>query len=125
MNNLYKYCIECFFGFFIGWLLGITGIQATGLLLIVFEIFKIGNFKSNLGSLLLLNLFPITIGSIYEFYKTDNINYGLSIILMITVTFGSYMGSKYALKIDNKNIKLITSILGFIIGFVFLYSYII
>jgi hypothetical protein len=66
-----QYFIETFLGLLTGGFLGITGIAPTGLLLIAFEYFKIGDYKSNLGTILFLNLFPITAGSVYEFCCTS------------------------------------------------------
>jgi hypothetical protein len=57
--------LEFIFGLLSGLFLGVTGIAPTGLLLLIFEYFKIGDYTSNLGALLFLNLFPISIGSVW------------------------------------------------------------
>jgi uncharacterized membrane protein YfcA len=123
---MFEYIIELILGLITGAFLGITGIAPTGLVLILLEYFKIGEYKSNLGAILLLNLFPLTIGSVYEFYKAKKINYELGIILIITVILGSYLGSKIVVgsgfKISVKQIKYITSLLGFVIFILFLNS---
>ena len=121
-----QYIVELFLGLITGAFLGITGIAPTGLVLILLEYFKIGEYKSNLGAILLLNLFPLTIGSIYEFYKSNSINYELGIILLFSVIIGSYFGSKIVVgssfKLSIKQIKYITSCLGFLIFILFLNS---
>lgn len=121
-----KYIIELFLGLTTGAFLGITGIAPTGLVLILLEYFKIGEYKSNLGAILLINLFPLTIGSIYEFYQSKSINYELGIILLFSVIIGSYFGSKIVVgtgfKLSVKQIKYITSCLGFTIFILFLNS---
>ena len=121
-----QYIIELFLGLTTGAFLGITGIAPTGLVLILLEYFKIGEYKSNLGAILLINLFPLTIGSIYEFYESKSINYELGIILLISVIIGSYFGSKIVVgsgfKLSVKQIKYITSCLGFTIFILFLNS---
>ena len=113
-----QYIIELFLGF--------TGIFPTGLVLILLEYFKISEYKKNLGAILLINLFPITIGSIYEFYNSNSINYELGIILLFSVIMGSYLGSKLVVgsgfKLSVKQIKYITSGLGFFIFILFLNS---
>lgn len=104
--------------------LGITGLNPVSLILITLDILKIGNYKSNLGAILFLNIFPITIGSVYEFNKSKNINYSLGLILVITITFGSYIGSK--LLFDNKRffsddiIKYVTGFLSIFIGIIYI-----
>lgn len=121
-----RYIIELFLGLITGAFLGITGIAPTGLVLILLDYFKIGEYKSNLGAILLLNLFPLTIGSIYEFYKSNSINYELGIILLFSVMIGSYLGSKIVVgngfTLSLKQIKYITSLLGFVIFILFLNS---
>jgi uncharacterized membrane protein YfcA len=121
-----QYIIELILGLTTGAFLGITGIAPTGLVLILLEYFKIGEYKSNLGAILLLNLFPLTIGSIYEFYKSKSINYGLGFILLFSVIIGSYFGSKIVVgsgfKLSVKQIKYLTSCLGFVIFILFLNS---
>jgi len=123
---MYQYIIELFLGIFTGLFLGITGIAPTSLILIVLEYFKIGDFKTNLGAVMFLNLFPLTIGSMYEFYKSKSINFNLGIILLFSVVLGSYIGSKMVvgsgIKLSIKNIKYITSFLGLIMFVLFFIS---
>ncbi len=121
-----QFLIESTLGLLCGLFLGITGILPTGLVLLALELFKIGDYKTNLGTIIFLNLFPITIGSSYEFYKEKQINYSLGIILLLTIILGSFIGSKIVVGKDSvlstQNIKYITSALGFIIGISFLIS---
>lgn len=123
---MYQYIIEIILGFITGIFLGITGILPTGIVLILLEFFKIGDYKSNLGAMLMLYLFPLTIGSIYEFYKANSINYELSIILLLTILLGSSFSSKFVIgrgyNLSLKQIKYITSTLGFVIFILFFYS---
>jgi uncharacterized membrane protein YfcA len=123
---LYKYIIELIFGILTGVIMGTTGMAPFTLLMLILEYFNVNEYKTILGSVLLVNLFPITIGSIYEFYKAKKIDYVMSAILILSVTLGSFLGSKLVLngknKLSVKTIKYITSIMGFTIGFVFLFS---
>ena len=111
-----QYIIEAVLGLISGIFLGITGILPVGLFLIILDYLYIGDYKSNLGAILFLNLFPYTIGSIYEFYKTNKINYRLAWILLFTITVGSYIGSKYVVgagfKLSIKQIKYISAFIG-------------
>ena len=85
----------------------------------VLDYLKIGDYTSNLGSILFLNLFPITIGSIFEFYRANKINYSLGFILLFSIIIGSFIGSKMVVgeknKLSIKMIKYLTSLMGFII----------
>lgn len=121
-----QYIIETILGLVSGLFLGITGIAPTGLILLALDYFKIGNYITNLGTVLFLNLFPITLGSVWEFYKSDKINYSMGFLLLFTIIIGSYIGSKLVVgdkyKLTTKIIKYITSLLGFVIGITFLVS---
>lgn len=121
-----QYIIEIILGLICGIFSGITGILPIGLLLIIFDYFKIGDYRSNLGAIAFLNLFPISIGSFYEFFKSGDVNFSMGIILLISIIIGGYIGTKFIvnekIKISKKLIKCITSFLGFTIGVLFLIS---
>ena len=123
MLELFIYII---FGLVSGFALGTTSFNPVGLILLVLGVLGIGDYKSNLGSLMILNLFPITIGSVYDFYKTNKINWLLAFTLIICVTLGSHFGSQLVTEkryaISNKTIKYFTAYLCLAIGFIFLIS---
>ena len=108
-----QYIIETILGLICGICIGITGFAPVGIVLIILDYLKIGDYVSNLGAILFLNLFPITIGSIYEFYKSKKINYSLGWILLFSIIIGSYIGSKTVIgsgfKFSIKQIKYISS----------------
>jgi len=121
-----QYIIEAILGLISGVFLGITGILPVGIFLIILDYLNIGDYRSNLGAILFLNLFPYTIGSFYEFYKTKKINYSLGWILLISIIVGSYIGSKYVvgagLKLSIKQIKYISAMVGLITCILFFIS---
>jgi uncharacterized membrane protein YfcA len=121
-----QYIIELILGLLAGLFSGITGILPIGLLLIIFDYLHIGNYKSNLGAIALLNLFPISAGSFWEFYKADKVNYSMGFILLLSIIIGGFLGSKLVVNdkitLSKKTIKYITAALGFTIGITFLVS---
>ena len=121
-----QFLIESILGLFCGLFLGVTGIPPTGLILLALDMLKIGDYKSNLGAILFLNLFPITIGSTYEFYKSKQINFSLGFILLLTIILGSFIGSKFVVGekafLSTKDVKYITAYLALFVGVAFLYS---
>jgi uncharacterized membrane protein YfcA len=123
---MYVLIIEIILGIIGGLFLGITGIAPGSIILLFLDLFKIGDYKSNLGSIMFLNLFPVTVGSVYEFYKEKKIDYSLGIILLITIIIGSYIGSKMVInkknELSTKTVKYITAYLSLFIGFAFLIS---
>jgi uncharacterized membrane protein YfcA len=122
----YKYIIESIIGLFTGVIMGITGIPSNAFILLIFDFFKIEDYKTIIGTLLFINLFPLTSGSVYEFYKHDKIDYIMGIILLFTTICGSYIGSYILFNtkvFDVKTIKGITVLISFIIFILFFYSY--
>jgi uncharacterized membrane protein YfcA len=121
-----QYIIEAILGLIAGVFLGITGILPVGLFLIILDYLNIGDYISNLGAILFLNLFPYTIGSFYQFYKTENINYSLGLILFISIIIGSHIGSKYVVgkgyKLSIKQIKYVSAFLGLLMCILFFIS---
>jgi uncharacterized membrane protein YfcA len=121
-----QYIIELFFGLISGVFLGLTGIPGMGLTLLGLDYFKVNDYKSILGSILFVNLFPISVGSVWEFYKAGKIDFTLGWILLISIILGSYMGSLYVVKgknqLSNSTIKYLTAYFSFFTGILFLIS---
>ena len=121
-----QYIIEAILGLISGIFLGVTGILPIGIILIALDYLNIGDYISNLGAILFINLFPVTVGSIYEFYKSNKINYSLGWILLLSIILGSYIGSKYIVgkgfKLSVKQIKYVSAILALIMTIVFFMS---
>lgn len=121
---MYEYIIEIILGISIGTFFGITGIYGTSLILITLDYLNIGDYVSNLGSLALIHLLPLSISSFLNFYKANKVNYPLGLILGISIIIGAYFGSKLVVKkqFSIKTIKYMTSMLGFITFILFFIS---
>jgi len=121
-----QYIVELILGLLAGAFSGVTGILPVGVLLIIFEYLGIGTYKSNLGAIALLNLFPISIGSFWNFYKSNNVNYSMGFILLLSIITGGYFGSALVVEkhyqLSKKTIKYTTSFIGFVIGIIFFIS---
>ncbi len=124
--------IELVLGLLSGLCLGITGIAPTSLILIVLDALHIGNFKKTIGAILFVNLFPLTTGSVWEFYKAGQIDFTMGYVLTASIMIGAYFGAKMVVRgggdggsrwnLTEKTIKYITAIMGFFIGAVFWWS---
>ena len=119
-----NYIIYSIFGIVSGFCLGTTSFNPICLILLLLNLLNIGEYKSNLGSLMVLSVFPISIGSLYEFYKVGKINWPLAWTLVVTVTLGSYIGSRIVTNktydLSNKTIKYFTGYVSLVIGIIFL-----
>jgi uncharacterized membrane protein YfcA len=71
-------------------------------------------------------IFPTSIGSLWEFYKSGKINFLIGNILLVSVFLGSYMGSLVVLsnkyKISEKTIKYVSGAFAISMGIYFLTS---
>jgi uncharacterized membrane protein YfcA len=124
---MYDILLSIFLGFISGFFTGFTGISALGIVLAGLSITQIiPDYKTVIGTVLYLLMFPFTIGSVWQFYKIGKINFFLGNILLISVLIGSYLGSKLVLtgnlKISNKTIKYTTGWVAFIMAIYFLSS---
>jgi uncharacterized membrane protein YfcA len=120
---MFNIILICLIGLVSGLLLGLTGILPLGFFIILFKYLNVGDYKTILGTVLYVLLFPLTFGSIWEFYTAKKVNFFVGNILIITMIIGSYFGSKLVLderfKLTEKIIKYITAAITFIFSIVF------
>ena len=113
----------CLIGILSGILLGLTGILPLGFFILLLKYLDVGDYKTIIGTVLYLILFPLSIGSVLEFYKAKKINFFVGNILLVTMIIGSYIGSKLVLddhfKFTEKTIKYISGVLTFIFSIAF------
>ena len=108
-----------------GFLSGFTGLTTTSIILAGLSISHvITDYKTILGTLLYVIAFPISIGSVWQFYKEKKINYFIGNIILVTMIIGSYFGTKVILtkklNITPKTIKYISAFIAFFAGIYFL-----
>jgi uncharacterized membrane protein YfcA len=123
---MFQYIIEFALGLVSGVFMGITGISGLPLLILSFDYFKIDEYKKILGAIMFVNLFPITIGSVWEFYKNKQIDYKMGWIVLFTTIIGSYLGSRIVIsgkkQLSYKTIKYISAGFSSVTGILFLIS---
>ena len=120
------YLIEFIIGIISGLILGVTGIPSTGLIILAIDSLGIYDYKSIVGTILFISLFPISIGALWEFNKAKKMNIDMGYILLFSIILGGFLGSKIVfdkdIRLSNRSMKLSTSALGFIMGILFLIS---
>ena len=113
----------CLIGIIIGLLMGLTGNLFMGFVIVLFKYLNVGDYKTIIGTTLYVMVFPLTFGSVKEFYEEKKINFFVGNILLITLIIGSYFGSKLVLderfKFTEKKIKYITAILLFSVSAIY------
>ena len=112
-------------GLLCGFMSGFTGITPIGIILIgLLTSHFASDYKTLIGTLLYVIIFPISIGSVWLFYKNKKINFLLGNILIVTMIIGSFVGSKLILesgiKISDRFIKHVTGVIGIIVGLYFI-----
>jgi hypothetical protein len=119
--------VPIFLGLISGFFTGFTGLSAIGIILGGLSMSNIiTDYKTIVGTVLYLLMFPFTIASVWEYYKAGKINFLIGNTLLISVLVGSYLGTKIALnanlKISNKTVKYISAFVSFFVGTYFLSS---
>lgn len=117
---MYELFVVSILGFVMGLLQGAVGVTPMSIIIFILYYFKImTDYKTILGTALYIALLPLTIGSVWEFYKVQKIHFLFGNILLITLIIGSYIGSLIILnpayRITDKMIQYITSAMGFVI----------
>ena len=116
---MYEIFIVTLLGFVMGLLQGVVGFTPMTIIIFILYYFKVmTDYKTILGTTLYVALLPLTIGSVWEFYKVKKIHFLFGNILLITLIIGSYIGSLLILnpayRIPDKMIQYMTSALGFV-----------
>lgn len=121
-----RHLIEFIIGIISGLLLGITGVSSTGLIILAIDALGIYDYKSIVGTILFISLFPISIGAAWEFNKAKKMDINMGYVLLFSIILGGFLGSKLVfhkkIHLSNKNMKLLASGGGFITGTLFLIS---
>ena len=95
--------------------MGLTGILPLGFFIILFKFLNVGDYKTIIGTTLYVMVFPLTFGSVWEFYKAKKLNFFVGNVLIITMVIGSYFGSKLVIdehfKLTEKTIKYISAVM--------------
>ena len=97
-----------------------TSIVVPGLLLTGIP----SNYKTALGTNLLVHTFPIYMGAVYNFWKAGYVQVEISILLFIFYFLSATFFSSYTIKyLSDDNLMLGFAIYLFIISIMFFYKY--
>jgi uncharacterized membrane protein YfcA len=120
---LNRYILTIILGFFAGITSGSLGVSGAEIILpglIILNIVK--NFKISIGTTLLTILPPLSIGAVYEYYKRKQIDIPISLILMITIFLGAWLGSKLVKDVSNTMLEYLTGFFFIFVGVFFLFN---
>lgn len=118
--------IEFVIGIISGLILGVTGVSSTGLIILAIDALGIYDYKSIVGTILFISLFPISIGAAWEFNQAKKMDLNMGYVLLFAIILGGLLGSKLVfhkdIRLSNKSMKLLTAGVGFVTGLLFLIS---
>jgi len=72
---MFNTILICLVGIIIGLITGVTSILLSGFAVLALKYLDVGDYKTILGTMLYIFLFPLSIGSTIEFYKAKKINF--------------------------------------------------
>ena len=124
MNSLIKYltaiAIGCVVGF-IGGFQGIAGGFYISMLLLFSGISE--NQKKAAGTTLLAILFPISAGAVYEYWKSDNIDIPVALIITLFYIIFAWIGAKVNPYFSESFVVLSLAVLLMLTSFYFFHQY--
>jgi len=109
-------------GILSGFVFGLTGVSVTGFVIIILDYLGAAPYKTIIGTLLFINLFPLTGASVFEYYKAKQINFLLGCVLYVTVVLGGWFGARFSVSsegLTNKQIKYVSAAVNVLLAILF------
>ncbi|MFN6378799.1 MAG: sulfite exporter TauE/SafE family protein [Flavobacteriales bacterium] len=114
--------ILVFIGVCAGMLSGFVGVGG-GMIIVPGLVFLLGASQlSAQGTSLAVIMLPVGIFGVMNYYKAGHINLSFALIIALAFVLGSYIGSKYALKVPEHKIKFLFGLFLLYISIKMIYS---
>jgi len=124
MNSIVKYIISALIGTLVGFIGGFQGI-AGGFYIIILLLATglVETERQAAGTTLLAIIFPISAGALYEYYKTDDVEFTIGLIItFFYIIFATY-GARYNDLFPEKWVILSLGVLMFLTSFYFIHRF--
>lgn len=120
MNSMFKYILSIIIGSLIGFLGGFQGIAGGFYISLLLMITGIASTQRKAaGTTLLAILFPLSIGAVYEYWKSGDIDIPVAIILTLFYMIFAFFGAKANKQVDEYIPLLSLSFLMFLTAIYF------
>ena len=111
---MYKFAVGSFIGLIGGIIGSMFGISGAFIIIPLLMLFGVCSSQlSAQGTTLCMLLPPISIFAAYTYYKNKNVDFNLSIVLIIFYILGTLLGSKFVFKLNEKVLRINFAILLF------------
>ena len=121
MNKLIEYLVSAFIGIIVGFVGGLQGI-AGGFYISMFLLASgiASTQRQAAGTTLLAIVFPISIGAVFDYYKTGDIFIPHAMIIALFYTIAATYGARFGDHIKDEWLYLSLGLLLFLTSFYFL-----
>ena len=103
-------------GILAGVLSGFVGVGG-GIIIVPALIYVLGMTQLQAqGTSLFILLLPVGVLAVYNYYKSDQINWKFGIVVSLAFVLGGYFGSKFALKINPSVVRIIFGVIMAIVS---------
>ena len=125
--TFYNIIIVLILGVFGGILNGLTGLSGIGIILMGLTLTNIINdYKTTIGTVLYILMFPTTVFGVMEYHKNYKIHFVIGNLLVIGMLLGTSIGAKLSMlfkySLSDKTIKYISAFIWLFTGSYFLIS---
>ena len=124
MNAITKTLLAILIGSLVGFIGGFQGIAGgfyISMLLFAFGIAK--TERSAAGTTLLAILWPVSIGAVYEYWKSGDIDITVALVIAVCYTMFAWVGAKANEKVSEKYVVLSLAVLMLLTSFYFFHKY--
>lgn len=124
MNSIAKYIISALIGICVGFVGGFQGI-AGGFYITMFllALGLVNTHRQAIGTTLLAIVFPISIGAVYQYYKSGDVDIVLGLIIAVFYTIAATYGARFNENISEKWVILSLALSLFLTSFYFFTSF--
>jgi len=127
MQQYLRLILTIVIGIITGIINGSTGLGGSFIIIPLFLLFNvITDYTKTIGTTMFAVLFPMSILSVLEYARNQDIDYVIGVILTITVVIFSYFGTRLHIFLEKKNklilLKYLSSIVLILAGIYFGYD---
>jgi hypothetical protein len=104
---------------FLGGLVGVGG----GIIMVPVMVFFLGMSQhSAQGTSLAVLMVPVSAVAVYNYWKTDHVNFRYALIIALFFIVGGYLGSRLSLRIDQNIVKKVFAVFMLVVAIKMLFS---